>query len=175
MWLYWQFIANPCDLFSHIHQGCFTGSWTLEIFLQCRWSKLKAQVHKFDLLLSNRICPYTARLCAVNAGDCGSTHCPSALIFSHQVTEIPNDRNRFIIAASDIFHYSGWFSPRHGWRWLCDSWWRDICSLRKDWTDPKWNSMVFNHLWQFFTKFLADVLLNQGTRASVDMAEPGLF
>ena len=96
-------------------------------------------------------------------------------IFSHQVTEIPNDRNRFIIAASDIFHYSGWFSPRHGWRCLCDRWRQDICSLRKDWTGPKWNSMVFNHLWQFFPKFLADVLLNQGTRASADMAEPGLF
>ena len=64
-------------------------------------------------------------------------------IFSHRVTEIPNDRNRFIIAASDIFHYSRWFSPRHGCRCLCDRWRQDICSLCTDWTGPKWLMMTY--------------------------------
>ena len=38
MWLYYEFVVNSCNLFTHILQGSFTGTGTIIWLSQCQWS-----------------------------------------------------------------------------------------------------------------------------------------
>ena len=139
LWLYWQYIENACDLFIDIHQGWFIGSNVIIILSQCRWSKTEAQIQKFNLMLSNRICSYAPVLFTVYAGDCPSaSNIKLANIWMidscKSITEIQDYWNRFTIAAPDIYNHSGRFSPHHGCQCLCDEWQQGICSHYRDQT-----------------------------------------